>query len=523
MNLYRRPYKLLMAATLSMLGACASQPGLTSGEIDKLAISAMQEFQVPGAVVGVVKDGVVVHAAGYGVRELGQSGPVDTQTLFRIASLTKAMTTAALAMLVDDGKLGWDDKVVDHIPNFKMYDPWVTREFTVTDLLTHRSGLRAFVGDLMLWPKPNSFKREDIIHGLRFFEPVGSFRSRYDYDNQLYVVAGELIPAATGDQWEDFIDQQIFARLNMGRCFAGSIPEQEMLNLAVPHSRVEGELQVIDRNRISDRTSVDAAAGGVRCSLDDILKWVQLQLDRGALTNGSRLFSEAQNKAMWSPKTILSVSQKAFEQDRTHFKAYGLGWRLADVHGYKQVHHTGSFTGFNNYMVLIPELDLGVVVMLNASAGAARQSIMKGIVTPYLGAEEVDWVEHFSREQRMAAGDRPEDEPLPVGYETGSVLAPLSAYTGTYTDAWFGDVSIMMVEDELWFASARSPRLTGRLWPQHDHTFIARWSDRSVNADAWVMFEVDDAGNSNAMKMLKLSRHSEIDYMDLDFMRTAGE
>jgi len=520
---YRQPYSLLMAATLSLLGACASQPGLTSSEIDKLAVSAMLEFSVPGAVVGVVKDGKVVHAAGYGVRELGQPGAVDTQTLFRIASMTKAITTAALAMLVDEDKLDWDDKVVDHIADFQMYDPWVTQAFTVTDLLTHRSGLRAYVGDLMLWPRPNNFTRADIIHALRYFEPVGDFRTQYDYDNQLYVVAGELIPAVTGREWENFIEQRIFTRLDTKRCFAGSIPESEMQNLAVPHSSVEGEFQVIDRNRISDKTSVDAAAGGVRCSLDDILKWAQVQLDRGALADGSQLFSAAQSKVMWSPKTIQPVSQKDLEQDRTHFKAYGLGWRLADVHGYKQVHHTGSFTGFNNTMVLIPELDLGVVVMLNASAGAARQAIMKGIVTPYLGVDDVDWVEYFSREQEPVTGEEPEAEPIQVDYENGSVLAPLSAYTGTYTDRWFGDVSILMVEEELWFASAKSPRITGRLWPQREHTFIARWSDRSVNADAWVMFEIGETGTPNGIKMFKLRKDSEIDYMDLDFSRIEEE
>jgi CubicO group peptidase (beta-lactamase class C family) len=177
MNIHRCTRSLLVATVLSLLGACASQPGLTSNEIDRLAASAMLEFQVPGVVIGVVKDGQVVHAAGYGVRELGQPGSVDTQTLFRVASLTKGMTTAALAILVDEGKLDWDDKVVDHIPDFQMYDPWVSKEFTVTDLLTHRSGLRAFVGDLMLWPRPNSFTRADIIHGLRYFKPVGYFRT----------------------------------------------------------------------------------------------------------------------------------------------------------------------------------------------------------------------------------------------------------------------------------------------------------------------------------------------------------
>jgi hypothetical protein len=174
-------------------------------------------------------------------------------------------------------------------------------------------------------------------------------------------------------------------------------------------------------------------------------------------------------------------------------------------------------------MVLIPELDLGVVVMLNASAEEARQAIMKGIVTPYLGVDDVDWVEYFSREQEPVTGEVPEAEPIQVDYENGSVLAPLPAYTGTYADRWFGDVSILMVDEELWFASAKSPRITGRLWPQREHTFIARWSDRSVNADAWVMFEIGETGKASGIKMLKLMQDSEIDYMDLNFSRIAEE
>ncbi len=516
---------LLMATALFLLGACATQSELTSSEIDALAISAMREFQVPGAVVGVVKDGVVVHAAGYGVRELGQPGSVDTQTLFRIASMTKPMTTATLAMLIDEGRLSWDDKVVDHIPGFQMYDPWITQEFTVTDLLTHRSGLRPYAGDLMLWPRPNIFTREDVMHGLRYFKPVGDFRTRYDYDNLLYVVAGELVPAVTGVEWEDFVDQEILARLGTERCFAGRIPKREMQNLAVPHAVVEGELQIIDRNRISDRSSVDAAAGGVRCSLDDMLKWMQVQLDRGALADGTQLFSKAQSKAMWTPQTILSVSQTAFEQDRTHFNAYGPGWELTDVHGYKQVHKTGSFTGSHNYMVLIPELDLGVVVMLNASAEAARQSIMKGIVRSYVEAPEVDWVAYYSREQESVPDEDAAVEAAQVDYENGSVLAPLSAYSGIYSEPWFGDVLITVIESELWFAAAKSPKLIGRMWPQEEHTFMVRWQDRSVERDIFVDFITDESGGFAGMEVRCLSEEIQCAFKDqeMDFNRIAVE
>lgn len=522
MNCCRLSSLMLMVTALSLLGACASQPGLTSGEIDELAAAAMQEFNVPGAVIGVVKDGKIVHAAGYGVRELGQPGSVDSQTLFRIASLTKAMTTAALAMLVDEGKLAWDDKVVDHIPGFQMYDPWVTKAFTVTDLVTHRSGLKAFVGDLMLWPRPNSFTREDIIHGLRYFKPVGDFRTQYDYDNLLYIVAGELIPAAIGDGWEEFVDQRILRELDTDRCFAGRIPEQAMQNLAVPHATVDGALQVIDRNRIRAEASVDASAGGVRCSLDDMLKWIQVQLAHGALADGSQLFSREQSAIMWSPKTILGVSKERYERDGTHFRAYGLGWRLADVHGYKHVSHTGSFTGSNNSLVLIPELNLGVVVMLNASAGAARQAIMKSIVDPYLGVD-VDWVLYFSRDDEPAIAAAAEDVPEAIDFRNGTAQAPLVSYTGVYRDPWFGDVLVELQGDELWFVSVKSPRMKGRLWPLADHTFYVYWSDRTLEADAYVTFDIDETGQSQHMDVLQVSDDADWDFAELDLARVLDE
>jgi len=308
---------------MCLVAGCATQPGISSQDIDALVTDAMQEFSVPGVAVGVIKDGVVVHAAGYGVRELGLADPVDLQTMFRIASTTKAVTTASLAILVDAGKLSWDDKVVDYIPEFALYDPWVTKEFTVADLLTHRSGLEGGAGDLMLWPKPNKFTRADLINGLSYFKPESAFRTEYAYDNLLYIVAGELVPATS-------------------RCFAGRIPEQQMQNLAAPHTVIDGKLQVVERNRARAEVDVAAAAGGVRCSLEDMLKWTQLQLVRGELADGSRVFSAEQSRIMWSPHTIQSVSAEAYERDRTHFRAYALGWRLADVEGYKQVAHTGS-------------------------------------------------------------------------------------------------------------------------------------------------------------------------------------
>jgi CubicO group peptidase (beta-lactamase class C family) len=510
----------LIAAFL--LAACATAPELSSRQIDKLVERAMDEFSVPGVAVGVVKDGVVVHARGYGVREIGLAEPVDTETLFRVASTSKAFTAASLAILVDEGLLSWDDKVVDHIPDFALQDPWVTQEFTVADLLTHRSGLAPYAGDLMLWPKPNDFSRADIIHALRHFDLEIPFRTRYAYDNLLYIVAGELVPAVTGVEWQDFVDARIMAPLGATRCFAGAIPDAEMRNVAAPHLAVEGELQVVERNRASAGVDMAAAAGGVRCSVGGMLRWAQLQLARGALPDGSRVFSEEQSWQMWRAHTILHPGREQYERDRTHFRAYGLGWRLADVHGYKDVSHTGSYTGFRAQVTMIPELDLGVVVLLNASAGDARSAIVHGIVKSYMGIDDVDWVEYFAREDEPEAVDT-EDEVVEIDFRSGAVAEPVGAYVGGYRDPWFGDVSIEVRGEELWFVSVRSPRMTARLWPYEDHTFYAYWEDRTLEADTWVHFVADESGAFVALEVEQVSEESDWDFTDLALVRVEDE
>ena len=513
MNYFRR--SVVAAFLMFVVVGCASQPGISSREIDSLVTNAMQEFSVPGVAVGVVKDGIVVHASGYGVRELGLTDLVDPRTMFRIASTTKAITTVSLAILVDEGKLSWDDKVVDYIPEFALYDPWVTAEFTVADLLTHRSGLEGGAGDLMLWPKPNKFTRADLINGLSYFKPESAFRTEYAYDNLLYIVAGELVPAVTGMSWSDFVDQNIFGKLATSRCFAGKIPEKEMQNLAAPHAIIDDELQVVERNRARAEVDVAAAAGGVRCSLDDMLKWTQLQLARGELPDGSRVFSAEQSRIMWSPQTIQSVSAEEYERDRTHFKAYALGWRLADVEGYKQVAHTCSYTGFRSNVILVPELELGVVIMLNASASAARGAIAQGIVKPYLDVHNVDWIEYFSREDEPAV----EEETEVIDFRNGSVDASLATYVGVYRDPWFGDVSIEIIDGDLWFVSEKSPKMKGRLWPYEGHTFYAYWADQTLEADAFVTFEIDASDNSLRMDVEQVSEEADWDFTDLDLPR----
>jgi CubicO group peptidase (beta-lactamase class C family) len=517
----------VVAIWLMLLSPAAwaeERAGLSDEAIADLAQRAMTAFDVPGIAIGIVQGDESVFAQGFGVRELGHPEPVDTATMFKIASTSKAFTTAALAILVDEGKIQWDGKLNTYIPEFKMYDPWVSEQFTVTDMLTHRSGLGKGAGDLMFWPEPNLYTQADIVHSLQFFKPESSFRTEYAYDNTMYVVAGEVVARMSGMSWNEFVQSRIMQPLGMQRCFADRIPADEMNNLAVPHGIVEGQLAVIERGRIPAQPPVSASAGGIICSLDSMLQWVKTQLNLGTSPDGLEIFSKEQSRQMWAPQTIRSVSENDYEVNKTHFKAYALGWRLEDMHGYKVVSHTGTLAGMLSYVVLIPELDLGVVVMINGSSSATRSAVMNTIVDSYLPVEPRDWIQTELDEIAEWTRTHP-TEPESASHDGNTavikVLDDLSAYAGTYRDPWFGDVSIEVTDAGLYFRAAKSPKLNGPLTPSGNQQFIARWIDRSLDGDAHVQFVLDDVDQVQGMTMTRQYEWSDwsFNYQDLNFTR----
>ena len=482
----------------------------------------MTEFDVPGMAIGVVKDGAVVYARGHGVRELGRDGAIDTDTLFKIASNSKAFTAAALAILVDEGRIAWNGPVSDYIPEFRMSDPWVTAHLSVVDLLSHRAGLVPHAGDLMLWPDPNLFSRRDVIHGLRYFPLVSDFRDSYNYDNVLYIVAGEIVPRVTGQPFEAFVDERIMRPLGMDRCFMGAIPETERHNLAAPHGDIDGELTVIERSRINGQPSLYAAAGGVVCSLDDMLAWVRLQLGRGTSPEGVQLFSAARSREMWNPENSWGVSQRNYEWHRTHFNGYGLGWRLSDVHGFREVSHTGSLAGMRAWTLMLPELELGIVVLSNGSNSSARNAVMQTIKYGYLPGGQRDWVVAYRRLETEAEMEADEAAATMQDLSARGVIEarPLAQYAGRYRDAWFGEVTVTATDSGLEFAAEKSPKLSGPLEHVTADTFIARWPDRSIGMDAWLKFEFDRHGALTNLRMNRVFDDPEatVDYFEhLDF------
>jgi CubicO group peptidase (beta-lactamase class C family) len=492
---------------------------ITSTEVDALVERTLKTFDVPGIAVAIIKDDKVIHSKGYGVRSLKTMQKVDENTLFGIASNSKAFTAAALGMLVDEKKLKWDDKVTDYIPEFKMYNPYVTEEFTIKDLLTHRSGLGLGAGDLMMWPDSSNFTKADIIHNLRYLKPVSSFRTKYDYDNNLYIIAGEVVARISGISWEVFIEKRIMQPLNFQASGASLSRIKDKSNVIDPHAPVNGKVQAIG----IDWSETANAAGGIYSNITDMSKWVMMQINGGKYGENlsKRLFSEEVHKEMWTPQTIIPV--RGTTPYNTHFSGYGLGWFLSDVKGYKQATHTGGLAGIVTQVTIIPEMKLGIIVFTNQQVGAAFTSITNTIKDSYFGMPKTDRVKEYH--DRVLAGNANAKKITDAiwldidAQQKNSTKIDGNVFAGTYKDNWFGDVVISLKNGKLFFNSKRSPRLSGEMLYYKGNTFVVKWNDRSLDADAFVKFSLDTNGKAEGIKMEAISPLTDFsfDFQDLDF------
>jgi len=493
---------------------------ITELEVDNVVNRALTTFNVPGIAVAVVKDRKVVLAKGYGVKSILTNEKVDANTLFGIASNSKAFTTAALAILIDEGKLKWDDKVITYLPNFKMYNDYVTNEFTIRDLLTHRSGLGLGAGDLMIWPDGSNFTAEDIIQNLQYLKPVSAFRTKYDYDNLLYIVAGEVIHKVSGMSWCDFIESRIMKPLEMNNSAASFVRLKDTSNVIAPHVPLNGKLKIISRykNHILD------AAGGIYSSVNDMSKWIIMQLNNGKYSpENKQLFSEKEHNEMWTPQTIIPATTRP--PYNTHFSSYGLGWFLSDVKGYKQATHTGGLEGIVTQVTLLPELNLGIIVLTNQQSGAAFNAITNTIKDSYLGIKPEDYVAAYSNRAKATqeSSDKKTDEvwALVTKNKKDNIKIDFKNYIGTYKDNWFGEIVISEKKGKLFFASKRSPRLSGELFLYKDKNLVVKWNNPYFEADAHLFFEFDSNGKASGIKMKPISELTDFsyDFQDLDFRK----
>ena len=470
---------------------------------------------MPGAAIVVVKDGKILLAKGYGVQRVGDRTPVDPHTLFQIASKTKAFTAAALAMLVDSGQIAWDDPVIRYLPDFQLFDPWVTREITIRDLLTHRSGLGLGAGDL-LWLHSN-YSRKEIIRRMRAARPVSSFRSQYAYDNVLYAVAGEIIPAVTGMSWEAFVRQRIFTPLGMTESRTGVADLVADDRFAAAHGASGGAIRVIPIDTVDNI----GPAASIISSVTDLAKWVTVQLDSGRMGN-ARLWSAAQAREMWSPQTIMPISdpRSPVAPTRPNFAAYALGWRVRDYRGHKLVWHTGGLAGMTSKTTLVPDQRLGIIMLTNGES-SMYEALTYELLDHFVGAPAKDWIGAFqaAAQQEQASADSELAALRRTRDTTTRPSLPLARYAGPYTDALYGDATIALENGTLVLRFSRSPAFVGDLVYWGYETFRTDWRTPNL-ADAFVTFTLKPGGSVEQFTMDAVSPLADFsfDYQDLRFV-----
>ena len=464
---------VLALAFLGPTQGLEAQPAPLSG-LDEYVEAALLDWGIPGLALAVIQGDSVLYAQGYGATRLGGDEAVDEHTLFAIASTTKAMTVAALAMLVDEGRLGWDDPVSEHLPGFELADPYVSRELTIRDLLTHRVGVAR--SDNLWIASP--FDRAEILLRARHLPQVESFRKDYGYNNILYIAAGEVVEAVTGVSWDHYLEGWIFGPLGMARSTtrAGVVETRE--NVAHSHTWVDGEVQAIPRR---DYDAI-GGAGAAWSSASELARWVRLHLGEGSF-EGDTLLSPDRMAEMYTPHTPIAIdSVGARLHPSNHFQAYALGWRVQDLHGRRLVHHSGSINYTRTQITLVPDEGIGVVAMANLSSSNLQLALIHWILDALQDRESHDWSSeylelfHRSREE----GERSDAELAESRLDGVGPSRSPGSYTGVFQDDLFGRVSIEMEEGgEEWGASESA----GGDRSQTDHArsgLVLHYSDEYV-------------------------------------------
>jgi CubicO group peptidase (beta-lactamase class C family) len=500
---------------------------MSTTDIDALVEKAMKEFNVAGVAVGIVKDGKVIHEKGYGVRSVDSNLLVNEHTNFQIASNSKAFTTAALAILVDEGKLSWKDKVRAYIPEFKLYNDYVTENFLVEDLLTHRSGLGLGAGDLMIFPGGANFTIKDVLTNFQYFKPVSAFRTQYDYDNQLYIVAGELISRVSGLNWEKFVQARIMEPLQMNNSFTSFAAIKDKSNIATPHYTTTGKMRAI--SLYPDQ--MNGAAGGVYSNVDDMSKWMLAQLNKGKYGPNldKQLFTENSQHEMWAIHTVIQSdfdTRYGGPRYNQHFSGYGLGWHLIDIKGNLSVSHEGVLPGMLSTVTMISDLKLGIVILTNTEPGGegVYNAVSQTIIDSYLGLDNFGWLAKYSKDYKARQNN--DDSVTAKVWETVAAAKNIPVknedYIGMYEDKWFGKVEIFLKGGLLWFKSLRSPKINGAMQFYKANTFAIKWEEfRNWNPDAFAIFSLDEEGKAQSIRMKGISPNIDFsyDFQDLGLQR----
>jgi CubicO group peptidase (beta-lactamase class C family) len=483
-------YIFAVAVVLLLPSAVASQAPPLAG-LDAWIEQEMEHWRIPGLAVGVVRDDSLVYARGFGVLGLEDPRPVDENTLFGVASTTKAMTAGALALLVDEGRLHWDDPVVQHLPEFELADPWVTRNVTIRDLLTHQVGVGRMTGNRIRYLPART--RAEVIYRMRYHEPEAQFRSAYVYSNVMYMVAGEVVRAVSGMSWDDFLVSRLFQPLGMTRSNTTIDAIAEGENAALPHQEIEGTVVPIARRN----WDVVAASAAVNTSIRDMAQWMRVHLGEPGVYDGRRIFSDSVMREMHAAQVALGGS--SFQDGGS--RSYGLGWSLSHHRGRAIAQHSGATDGMNTTLVLMPSENVGVIVMTN-TFNSLMNAVAYRVLDAHLGIDDTDWAQLYragyerAHARAQARRDSIHEARIPG---TATTLA-LDAYAGAYVDSLYADAEVRREGDRLVVQFWGDPEMIADLEHWHHDTFRVVWRNRAMREE-WAWFTLGRDGAVGALHM----------------------
>ena len=487
---------LLSAGYYAVLAQDAPFPGF-----DDYVNKAIRDWEVPGMAIAIVKDDRVVYAKGYGLRELGKTAPVDAHTIFAIGSSSKAFTAASIAMLVDEGKLKWDDPVTKYLPGFQLYDPYVTREMTVRDLLTHRIGLER--GDQLWYATP--YSREEVLRRIHNLVPSSSMRSKFGYQNIMFLAAGQIVPSVTGKTWDDFVTDRIFSPLGMKETGTTIRTLSKSNDVSTPHVKIDDKVQPVAWRLIDNI----GPAGSINSNVIDMAQWLRLQLGKGKF-DGKQLVSEASLKEMHTPQTIIRIEgQYPILYPDAHFLSYGMGWFLSDFRGKKLVEHGGAIDGMRALVAMIPEKNVGVVILTNLSGTLLPQFLSYRIFDAYLGEQPKDWqAEQLPKIKALETqGKAAQEKALAERVLGTKPSVELQNYAGTYRSEMYGDAEIEFANGKL--TAHYGPYFTGDLDHWNYDTFQVKWHD-PVEGRGFMQFSLNAKGKVEAVDFGGMGRFTRV-------------
>ena len=460
------------------------------GGFDAYVEHAMHDWNVPGLAVAIVRNDTVIFAKGYGVRDINKPGKVDANTVFAIASTTKAFTSASMGMLVDEGRVTWDDTVRKWLPYFQLKDPYVTESFAIRDLLTHRSGLER--GD-MLWAATN-YDREQVVRHLRYLNMEHPFRTTYGYSNNMFITAGTVIAAVTGKPWDDFVKQRIFIPLGMTRTNTSVKDLVGMNDVAQPHEVIRGKLQVVPYWNLDN----EGPGGSINSSVNDMAQWLRLQL-AGGVHDGHRLISQKSLDETHTPETIIRLTPRDYKLlPDPHYSTYAMGWQVQDYRGRTLIQHGGAIDGMRSRVAMVPEAHFGFVILSNRGQGNVLYDVIRNrILDAFLGAPARDWSAEYLA---VARADSVRGAQEIASYDSSRVMGTkpslaLAQYAGTYVSEAYGNATFAVEGGHL--VMRIGPHMVGDLSHWHYDTFRSNWR----GGDDWGMitFHLDDRGKPTRM------------------------